>query len=65
MDRDTDPKPQTVPLDEPAKADADETPIGPALPEDAHVRPGSPLSDPARELQLEFEEQQEANEVLP
>jgi hypothetical protein len=66
MDRDTtDPQAPVIPIDDPARADADEAPAGPALPEDAHVRPGSPLSDPARELQLEFEEQQEENDVMP
>jgi hypothetical protein len=65
MDPDNDPQAPVIPLDEPPKDEADVTPAGPAVPEDAHVRPGSPLSDPARELQLEFEEQQEANEMLP
>jgi hypothetical protein len=45
--------------------DAAGAPLGPALPEEAHVRPGSPLSDPTRELQLEFEEQQEEGGILP
>lgn len=42
-----------------------EVPIGPAIPESAHTRPASPLSDAARELQLEAEEQEKGNQFLP
>lgn len=63
MDPDHDPQAPIIPLEDPEKADP--TPAGPALPEGAHVRPGSPLRDPVRELQLEFEEQQEENEMMP